>query len=369
MAYPAVHLNEDSMREGMQIESAEISVKDKIRLIDALSATGLEQIEVGSFVSPRYTPSMARIDEVVQGFTPVPGVRYTALALNEKGSQRRAAYMPPLELAPGAPTLFTHLCDTFARRNTNRSRAEEVAGWPAIVEAARASHATEAGLGLGAAWGSNFEGPFTLEQRMEVLAEQHARWDKAGIPVTWVQIADPMSWCMPDAVETQLLALTRTWPGIRNIHLHLHDGRGMALPSIYAALRVLDERFELYLDVTAGGIGGCPYCGNGQATGMAATEDVVHMLETMGIATDVDLGKLIEAVWLLEQILGRPTMGHVSKAGPRPADPAGYYDPNLPLVQTFEQARHFLLGPEAAEAGQRPWRDPIPAPARAGQGG
>jgi hydroxymethylglutaryl-CoA lyase len=369
VAYPAVHLNEDSMREGMQIESAEISVKDKIRLIDALSSTGLEQIEVGSFVSPSYTPSMARIDEVVAGFTPVPGVRYTALALNERGGERRAAYMPPLEFAPGAPALFTHLCDTFARRNTNRSRAEELAGWPAIIEAARTSQATEAGLGLGAAWGSNFEGAFTLAQRMAVLAEQHACWDAAGIPVTWVLLADPMSWCMPDVVETQLLALMQTWPGIRNIHLHLHDARGMALPSIYAALRVLDERFALYLDVTAGGIGGCPYCGNGQATGMAPTEDVVHMLESMGIRTGVDLGKLIEAVWLLEEILGRPTMGHVSKAGPRPLYPADFYDPNLPLVQTYGQARHFLLGSAVAEGGQRPWRVPIPAPAAAGHGG
>ncbi|HVW00022.1 MAG TPA: hypothetical protein VHB77_06775, partial [Planctomycetaceae bacterium] len=77
MGYPAVHLNEDCMREGMQIESVGISVKDKIRLIDALSATGIEQIEVGSFVSPRYTPQMAKIDEVVAGFTPQPGVRYT----------------------------------------------------------------------------------------------------------------------------------------------------------------------------------------------------------------------------------------------------------------------------------------------------
>jgi hydroxymethylglutaryl-CoA lyase len=365
MAYPAVHLNEDSMREGMQIESAEISVRDKIRLIDVLSSTGLEQIEVGSFVSPRYTPSMARIEEVIAGFTPVPGVRYTALALNEKGAERRAAYMPPLELAPGAPTLFSHLCDTFARRNTNRSQAEEMAGWPAVVEAARVSHATEAGLGVGAAWGSNFEGAFSLKQRMAVLGQQQALWDAAGIQVTWVQFADPMSWCMPDAVETQLRALMQTWPGIRNVHLHLHDARGMALPSIYAALRVLDERFAVYLDVTAGGIGGCPYCGNGQATGMAPTEDVVHMLEAMGIRTGVDLGKLIEAVWLLEEILGRPTMGHVSKAGPRPLDPADFYDPNLPLVQTYEEARHFMLGSAAVEGGQRPWRVPIPVPALA----
>jgi len=130
VGYPVVHLDEDAMREGVQIESADIFVKDKVRLLDALSATGIEQIEVGLFVSPRYTPQMACIDEVVGGSTPRPGVRYTALALNPKGRERREAYMPPLELAPGVPTLSTHLCDTFVRQNTNRSRADEVACWP-----------------------------------------------------------------------------------------------------------------------------------------------------------------------------------------------------------------------------------------------
>ena len=364
MGYPTVHLNEDAMREGMQIESVEISVKDKIRLIDALSATGIEQIEVGSFVSPRYTPQMAQVDEVVAGFTPRPGVRYTAAALNEKGRERRAAWMPPLSDVLMPPMLYTHLCDTFVRRNTNRSRADEIASWPRVVQAALDRGAAEVGIGLGAAWGSNFEGRFTLEQRMAQLRDAYELWAPTGIPVTWIGFADPMSWCMPDWVEEQLAAVRSTWPSIRNVHLHLHDARGMALPSIYAALRVLDETFSLHLDVTAGGIGGCPYCGNGRATGMAATEDVVHMLETMGIPTGVDLDKLIQAVWLLEDVLGRPTMGRVSKAGGRPELPADFYDPNLPLVETHEQARHFLLGPAVAEDGLRPWREPIPAPAQ-----
>ena len=96
---------------------------------------------------------------------------------------------------------------------------------------------------------------------------------------------------------------------------------------------------------------------------MAATEDVVHMLETMGIPTGVDLDRLIDAVWLLEEIIGRPTPGHVSKAGPRP-EAGACYDPNLPLVETHDQARHFKLGDQAVPDGIRPWRAPIPAPAR-----
>jgi hydroxymethylglutaryl-CoA lyase len=136
----------------------------------------------------------------------------------------------------------------------------------------------------------------------------------------------------------------------------------MALPTTYAALRVLDEGDDLYLDTTAGGIGGCPYCGNGRMTGMVATEDLVNLLHELGIPTGVDLDRLVEAVWTLEEIIGRPAFGKVAKAGPHPHGDR-LYDANLPLVETEHQARHFLLGPGVAEDGIRPWAEPIPEPA------
>jgi hydroxymethylglutaryl-CoA lyase len=245
------------------------------------------------------------------------------------------------------------------------SQADEMARWPVVVEHAVAAGFAEVGIGIGAAWGSNFEGGFSLDQRMDMLGRQHALWQGVGLPVTWVSLADPMSWCMPHWVEEQLVAIRGRWPEIHNFHLHLHDARGMALPSVYAALRALDETCTIHLDVTAGGIGGCPYCGNGRATGMAATEDVVHMLETMGIETGVDLDRLLEVVWLLEDAIGRPVPGHVAKAGPRPG-PGELYDPNLPLVETHEQALHFKYGDLVLEDGVRPWRQPIPAPSTVG---
>jgi hydroxymethylglutaryl-CoA lyase len=361
VAFPKVCLNDELMREGMQIESVDIPLASKVKLLNALSASGLIQIEVGSFVSPRYTPQMADIDTLVSSFTPREGVRYTALALNQKGRDRMTAHMPPLSPSPIPLMTYAHLCDTFVRRNANMSQKDEIANWPRVVQAAVDSSATEAGIGVGAAWGSNFEGPFSLEQRMDMLARQHDAWADSAIPVTWVSLADPMSWCMPDWVEEQLTAITATWPHITNVHLHLHNARGMALPSIYAAIRALDDTYTIQLDVVAGGIGGCPYCGNGRATGMAATEDVVHMLETMGISTGVDLDKLIDAVWLLEDIIGRATPGHVSKAGPRP-DQDSLYDPNLPLVETHDQARHFKLSDGVLEGAMRPWRASIPVP-------
>lgn len=364
MSYPAVHIVEECMREGMQIESVEITLDDKVRLLDALSETGLKSIVVGSFVSPKYTPQMAEIDELLRRFTPRPGIEYTAVALNQKGRERAAEFTPPLSKPSGPPMLFCHLCDTFTRRNANQSQQQELERFPQIVAAAKERRAREAGIAVNAAWGSNFEGEFSLDQRMEMLRLEHALWDEAGIPVTKVMLGDPMGWCMPHVVEEQLEVIRSEWPEISYFHLHLHDARGMALPSIYAALRVLDETCELQIETTAGGVGGCPYCGTGRATGMAATEDVVSMLEAMGIETGVDLDKLIGAVWLLEEIIGRPTPGHVSKAGPLPRGDE-LYDANLPLVETHDEARHFKLGPAACAHQTRPWREPIPEPQRA----
>jgi len=124
--YPQIVYTEEGMREGMQIESADIPVDQKVELLDALSETGLKQIVIGSFVSPKYTPQMARIDEIVTKFHPKPGVMYTALALNEKGVERAKQYSPPLTIMRSRrPQLRVHQCDVFARRNTNPRRCRK----------------------------------------------------------------------------------------------------------------------------------------------------------------------------------------------------------------------------------------------------
>lgn len=360
MGYPQIVIYEEAMREGMQIESADISADDKVRLLDALSQTGLKHINVGSFVSPRYTPQMAALDDVLQRFTPVDGIHYYFLALNPKGFERAAAY-PGLTKQFALPHLRAELCDTFLRRNNNRTQADLPQWWDGIVEKAVASGATEASIDLGAAFGSNFSGPFDLKTRMEWVAKIQARWDAAGIPVTRLGLFDPMSWAMPHWVDETLEAMKADYPHIKHVHMHMHDGRGMALASIYAALRSLDETFTVGVDVTVGGIGGCPYCGNGRATGMAPTEDLVNMLDAMGIETGIRVDKLVEAAWLIEEVIGRPTPSHVAHAGWLPRNSGELYDPNLPLVETLEQAQHFKLGPAVAEDGIRPWAEPLPA--------
>ena len=358
MAYPRVILNEEGMREGMQIESAEIGVHDKIRLIDALSDTGLKRIVVGSFVSPKYTPQMARVDEIVTGFHPRIGVTYTALLVNQRAIERAMQYSPPLTIERPYRTV-NHLCDVFTQRNYNRTQAEEIAAWGPAIERARQEQATEAGIGVNAAWGSNFCGAFSEEERMGFLHRQKALWDEAGIPVTSIFFGDPMSWTMPHVVQHQLETIKRTWPQIRTFHLHLHNGRGMAPAAIYAALLVLDADDEVMLDTTIGGMGGCPYCGNGRVTNMSPTEDIVQMLEEMGVSTGVDLYKLTEVVWMAEEIVGHRLWGHVSKAGPLPRGKR-LYPINMPFIETEEQARHFLNGPSAyGDDPISPWSKPI----------
>ncbi len=211
-------------------------------------------------------------------------------------------------------------------------------------------------------WGSNFLGPFSVDTLMAVLEREHRLWDQAGIRVASVSLIDPMSFCMPHKVEDALARIKERWPEVHDFRLHLHDARNMALPSMYAGLRSLGPDHTLHLDGTIGGMGGCPYCGNGRATGMAPTEDAVHMMEEMGISTGIDLDKLIDVVWMAEEVVGHPLYGHVSRAGPRPGALAQLYDANMPFEETLEQAKHFKKGPGVYAGALTPYTQPIASP-------
>lgn len=361
--WPAVVVVEEGMREGLQIEDAGVPVEDKVRLLEALSRTGLRRIVVGSFVSPKWTPQMAAIDELVESFTPQQDVIYTALALNERGVQRRARHVPPLSLDGALPATLVHVCDVFARRNTNRSREQEIAAWDGVVRNAVEQGATEAQIGVNAAWGSNWLGLFSHEERMDLLERQAKLWADAGIEVTKVFLGDPMGWHMPDQVEEDLRAILATWPDIRTFHLHLHNTRGTAPITSYSALRTLDARHTLVLDASIGGMAGCPYCGNGRAAGLFPSEDLIYLLEELGYDTGVDLDALIEVVVLAEELLGHRLYGHVSKAGGRPRGERRY-PMDLPFIETLEQAQHFRLGPSAYQGAMSPWKEPIVSPMR-----
>ena len=361
--YPKVILTEEGMRDGLQIERPDILVEDKIRLLDMLSETGLKEIAVGSFVSPRWVPQMACIDELVKGFHPKPGVSYTATALNEMGRERLRQYIPPLNDLKYQAQTAVYLCDVFAQRNINRTIAQQIARWPKAIEEAKSMDAKEAGISVSAAWGSNWTGEVSQEDRMKMLEKQHQLWRDAGIPVTKIGISDPMGWNMPDQVERQLEAIKKRWPAITSFNLHLHNTRGMALTSSYVAMRNLDASDTLRLQPAIGGMGGCPFCGNGRSAGLAPTEDLIHMMEGMGIDTGVDLEKLIEAVWLAEEVVGHPLWGHVSKGGPRPKGEK-LYAMDMPFVETLDHARHFIKGADAYREAPSPWKETIKSPQR-----
>ena len=197
---------------------------------------------------------------------------------------------------------------------------------------------------------------------MTLLEYQHGLWEEAGIDVVSCSMGDPMSHCTPAKVEESVSRVKERWPEINHFRLHLHNGRNMAIASAYAAMRVLGPEDTLELDGTIGGFGGCPYCGNGRATGMAPTEDLLHMMDDMGIPTGVDIDKLIDCVWAAERIIGRELYGHVSKAGPRPRTVDKLYDINMPFVETMDQALHFKKGSEVYEGGIYPYREGITSP-------
>ena len=357
-SYPKVEIIEEGMREGMQIESADISVDAKLRLIDALSKTGLQTIVVGSFVSAKWTPQMACVDELVSRFTPVAGVKYTALALNDQGRERMSKFMPPLSESSEFPRTLVHLCDVFVRRNTNRTQQDEIAGWPSVIERTLMEGAQTAGIAINAAWGSNWLGPFDEAYRMDMLERQYELWTAAGVTVDRVWIGDPMAWNVPDQVASQLSAIKQRWPQIRKVHLHLHDARGTALLSAYEALKVQSAEDTLVLDSSIGGMGGCPYGGHGRMTRMIPTEDLVDLLNELGIANNVDLDRLIEVALLAEEVVGHSLWGHVSKAGPRPRGDR-LFAMDMPFIETEEQAQHFRRGPDAYEGATSPWKEPI----------
>lgn len=363
MNWPTVVYSEEIMREGFGIADASIPLADRVRLLEALSDTGLKRITVGAFVSPKFVPQMACFEELLRSFTPRPGVAYLTFMHNQKARLKAQQFSPPLAVEDEVVTLFQDICDVHQRRNVNRSIQESMQAWPELIADARSRGVTQARAGIASAWGSNFLGKFSQDYRMWSLQQQIDLLRASGLEVFEIGLHDSQSWCLPHEMEADLREIKRRWPEVRHFHLHMHDARGMALPSLYAALRTLDTSDTLLIDGTLGGIGGGQYCGNGMASGMVPTEDLLHMLEGMGIETGVDLDKLIDCVWMLEKMVGHPAFGHVSKAGPRPTEPARWYDPNLPAVESLQGARHFKLGPAAyAAQAYSPWKRPITGP-------
>ena len=301
-----VRINEEGPREGFQFEKGAIATARKIELIDSLSQTGLKQIQVASFVNPKAVPGMADADEVVARFKRVPDVRYTALWLNEKGLQR-AVTSGRLDISG---QLALTASEIFLKRNQNRTAAEDLAAEKSLAKVYKSYGLPVDKISIRAAFGCNFEGEVSPRTVTRLIGELLAVAREEGHSIRVISLADTMAWATPASVKRVVGAVREAYPELA-IALHLHDTRGMGIANAYAGL----EMGVTIFDSSVAGLGGCPFAAHAGAAGNVCTEDLVFMCEEMGIATGVDLEKLIESARLAEAVVGHALPGSVMHGG------------------------------------------------------
>lgn len=296
-AVPAVQIREVGPRDGLQNE-APIPIADRVRLIDALGQTGLRQIEAASFVKAEAIPAMAGADEVMAQIARQPGIVYSALVPNVRGAERA--------LAAGADELevVVSASETHNQRNVRRAVAESVAGVAEIARLAAAATISVEGI-VSTSFGCPYEGDLepalvagVVTQLLEMGVDRCSLGDTTGMAT-------------PRRVHEVLDALHAEGVPSHTVGLHFHNTRGTGLANVLAGL----DRGVTRFDASIGGLGGCPYAPG--ASGNIVTEDLVHMLDDMGIDTGIDLDALIAAAHLAEQLVGRELPGQVMRAGPR----------------------------------------------------
>jgi hydroxymethylglutaryl-CoA lyase len=303
----SVHITEEGPREGFQIEKGPIPTARKIALIDALSQSGLDRIQIVSFVNPKAVPGMADADEVVRGVTPRAGVAYTALWLNTRGFERAVKFSDRLA---NTGTIQLSASEKFSLRNQNRNAAQQLAEQHAIVERYKAAGVPVERGSIMAAFGCNFEGDIPVARVVALVAQILDVAREHGVTLKYISLADTMAWATPLAVKRVVGGLRERWPKL-DIALHLHDTRGMAIANAYAGLEMGVTRF----DSSVAGLGGCPFAGHQGAAGNVCTEDLIFMCDELGIATGIDLDALIECARLAEDVVGHPLPGSVMKGG------------------------------------------------------
>jgi hydroxymethylglutaryl-CoA lyase len=292
-----VEICEVGPRDGLQNEDP-VPVAERIRLIDALSRTGLKRIEAASFVSPKAIPPMAGAAEVMDGIERVPGVAYRALVPNEKGAELAiAARADELEVVVSAS-------ETHNQKNVKRSVGESLAGAERLIGMAHGAGLPVDGI-VSTAFGCPYEGDVEAS-RVAATAAQLLEHGADSI-----SFGDTTGMATPVRVDALLDELDRIGVERAQIGLHFHNTRGTGLANVLTAL----ERGVRRFDASVGGLGGCPYAPG--ATGNVVTEDMVHMLDDMGVQTGVDLDALIAVAHQAQDLVGRELPGQVMRSGHR----------------------------------------------------
>jgi hydroxymethylglutaryl-CoA lyase len=296
-----IRITEVGPRDGLQNEPDVVSADDKIAFIDLLSASGVDEIEAGSFVSPRWVPQLADTEDVFRRIERRAGVTYSALVPNERGLERA---MSLGERRPDKIAVFTAASETFSRRNTNATITETVERFRPIVATAKA-----AGMPVRAYVSCAVECPYEGLVSPEKVRDVCERLVDLGLDpeVDDIDLGDTVGVAGPADIERLYAALGGLLQP-RQTTLHLHDTRGTALACAYAAMRL----GVLSFDTSCGGIGGCPFAPG--ASGNLATEDIVYLCRREGYETNVDLATLFAAGRRIRSVLHRPLPGRVFTA-------------------------------------------------------
>jgi hydroxymethylglutaryl-CoA lyase len=281
-------------RDGLQNEKQPVATAHKVELVHRLQAAGLREIEVTSFVSPKWVPQMADNAEVMAAITRLPGVRYSVLTPNLKGLEAA------LPTRPDEVVVFGAASEAFSQRNINCSIAESVERFAPVVAQAHAA-GLKVRAAVSCALGCPYQGEVTPDE-----VEHVVRLMKA-IGVDHCGIADTIGVGTPRRVQAAMERALKHFP-LAEVSGHFHDTYGQALANIYACLEMGIHHF----DTSVAGLGGCPYAKG--ATGNVATEDVVFMLDGLGIETGIDLDALVDAGAFISEVLGRPPVSRAGKA-------------------------------------------------------
>lgn len=299
MTVRQVEIVEVGPRDGLQNESTVFSTAAKVEFIERAIAAGTRRVEVTSFVNPKRVPQMADAEEVLKALPRREGVYYIGLVLNRRGFDRAAA------AGCNEIGMAVVASDTFNQRNQGVTTEESVKAWLDIAAAAHAA-GIRPQVTVSAAFGCPFEGEVAAERVVDI-ARQVAQGDPCEIA-----IADTIGVGVPSQVTDLLGRLKDALPGV-TLRCHFHNTRNTGLANAYAAV----EAGAAALDASIGGIGGCPFAP--AATGNIPTEDLLYMLQRMGVVTGVDLLQTIETGRWLQDQLGRPVPGMLVKAGSFPA--------------------------------------------------
>lgn len=315
-----IHIHDVAMRDGLQIEPVFVPTEQKIALINALSRTGVSKIEATSFTSPKAIPALRDAEEVMKGIERTPGVKYVCLVPNMRGAERA------MQCGVDEINLVMSASETHNLANLRMTREQSTRALSQII--AEAAGKTDVNISISTAFGCPMEGAVSPDEVLR-LGDKFAADGAQGIT-----LCDTTGMANPAQVEALCQGLTQRWPGLE-LTLHFHNTRGMGLANVIAGLATGIDRY----DSSLAGLGGCPYAPG--ATGNICTEDLVHMLDSMGFRTGVDLDRLVFCAKQMVEMVGHDAPGQVMKAG--------RWDKRFPAPPDLEQVRERALAREAQE--------------------